>query len=122
MTDTNKSASTGGASASPKISARDYFLVYTPLQGSDGKLFASPLLVPPKVASGGAIQVQVRRVCQTLPAGIPTKTPAPPPHAIDNGDFTLAWSGSITKRDLDARDLNVTLMIKNANAWKSDPT
>jgi hypothetical protein len=56
-----------------------------------------------------------------LPAGIPTKTPALSP-AIDNADFALAWSGSITKKDLGARELNVTLMIKNANAWKSDPT
>src|SRR6478672_11947128 len=120
MTDTNKTASTGGTSASPKISARDYFQVYTPFQASDGKLLTSPLLVPPKVASGATIQVQVRRLCQALPAGIPTKPPPAPqlPSAIDNADFTLAWSGSLTKRDLTARELNVTLTIKNANAWK----
>src|SRR4051794_27865201 len=123
MTDTNKTTSTGGTSASPKISARDYFQVYTPFQDTAGKLLASPLLVPPKVASGGTIQVQVRRVCQILPAGIPAKTPPSPqlPIAIDNPDFTLAWSGSLTKRDLAPRELNVTLTIKNANAWKADP-
>ncbi len=125
MTDTNKSKGVSGAkpntSTNTSISASGDFRVFTPFQGSDSNAFASPLLVPPRAATGGPIQVQVQQVCQVLPAGIPAKTSTPLPTAIDNADFTLVWSGSITKKDLAARDLNVTLTIKDANAWKADP-